>query len=173
MSFIGYAHDRCHTELNGFYVPCSKVEFMDVQSAIDDFFDQYSARLNCALWEGQFDPESTMQAFADEFIGASPLGIRSGKNDASFKEAISKGWSSYRELGINSMNILSKDITLLDGLHALVKVKWNCLYVTKTERTGEIEFEVFYLLQMRAGSLKIFAYITGDEQQAFKDAGLL
>lgn len=71
------------------------------------------------------------------------------------------------------MNIVSKSITLLDDLHAMVKVNWQCLFVTKEERTGEMDFEVVYILQMRSNTIKIFAYITGDEQEAFKKAGLI
>lgn len=146
---------------------------MNERNDIDDFFNQYAARVNWALWEGQFDTDGIMQAFSEDFIGASPLGVRAGKNDSVFKDAISKGWSFYRNLGIHSMNIISKNITLLDEFHAMVKVKWNCLYVTKTDRSGEIEFEVFYLLHIQANNIKIFAYITGDEQAAFKEAGLI
>jgi hypothetical protein len=47
------------------------------------------------------------------------------------------------------------------------------LFVTKDKREGAIDFEVIYLLQLRDERIKIFAYITGDEQKAFKDAGLL
>jgi hypothetical protein len=146
---------------------------MNERNDITDFFNQYAARVNWALWEGKFDTEGLMGCFSEDFIGASPLGVRVGKNDASFREAVSKGWTYYRDLGIHSMNIIDKRITQLNELHAMVKVKWQCLFVTNKGKAGEIGFDVFYILQMRASTIKIFAYITGDEQQAFREAGLI
>ena len=146
---------------------------MNEYNDIDDFFSQYAARVNWALWEGQFDADGIMHSFTEDFVGASPLGVLAGKNDATFKEAILRGWSYYRDLGIHSMNILRKSVTLLDGFHAMAKVNWQCLFVTKKGRSGEIDFEVIYILQMRANTIKIFAYITGDELEAFKEAGLI
>lgn len=39
--------------------------------------------------------------------------------------------------------------------------------------SGEIPFEVVYMVQYRDGAIKIFAYVTGDEQAAFKDYKLI
>ena len=60
-----------------------------------------------------------------------------------------KGWTFYKSIGILSMNIMSKQITVLDNFHALVKVQWNSSFVRKDKTEGDITFEVFYLLQKR------------------------
>lgn len=143
------------------------------ENAIDDFFYRYAARVNRALWGEQFDIDGVAEAFSDEFIGANPLGVRAGKNDVTFSETITKGWDFYKDIGINSMNILAKNIFILDEFHAMAKIQWQSLYSTKDGREGEIKFDVIYLLQLREEKIKIFAYITGDEKQALKDAGLL
>jgi hypothetical protein len=38
---------------------------------------------------------------------------------------------------------------------------------------GDIEFENFYFTQTKENEHKIFAYITGDEQAALKESGLV
>ena len=55
----------------------------------------------------------------------------------------------------------------------LVKVNWNSSFVRKDKTEGDISFDVFYLIQKIDEDIKIFAYITGDEQQALKDQGLI
>jgi len=140
---------------------------------IDQFFSRYESRFNDALSGAEFDVEQTVNSFTEHFLEASPLGVNAGKNDKNFREVISNGWSFYRDIGVQAMNILSKQITILDELHALVKVNWNSSFVRKDKTSGEISFDVFYLVQKLDGNIKIFSYITGDEQQALKDQGLI
>ena len=142
------------------------------ENVIDDFFNRYAARFNRALWNEQFDIDGVVEAFAEEFISAGPFGVQTGKNDQAFRDVIPKGWSYYKNLGIHSMNVLAKKIVFLDEFHAMARIQWQSLFATKDGREGEIEFEVIYILQLREEGIKIFAYITGDEQKAFKDAGL-
>jgi hypothetical protein len=140
---------------------------------IDQFFSRYESRFNDALSGAEPDIEQTVNSFTENFLEATPLGIITGKNDNNFKEMITKGWSFYKDIGIQAMNILSKQITILDDFHALVKVNWNSTFVRKDKTDGEISFDVFYLIQKLEEDIKIFAYITGDEQQALKDQGLI
>jgi len=140
---------------------------------IDQFFSRYESRFNDALSDGEPDVEQTVNSFAEHFLEATPLGVNVGKNDKNFREMISKGWSFYKDIGIQAMNILSKQITILDDFHALVKVNWNSSFIRKDKTDGEISFDVFYLIQKLDENIKIFAYITGDEQQALKDQGLI
>jgi hypothetical protein len=142
------------------------------QYEIENFFNRYEARVNDALSGAEPDVDEVVNSFASEFIEASPVGIISAKNDKKFRKAISHGWNFYREAGIHAMDIVSMQITLLDNLHAIVKVHWNSSFVRKNQTKGDIAFDVFYLLQKTGDELRIFAYITGDEQQALKDAGL-
>jgi hypothetical protein len=143
------------------------------QHEIENFFNRYEARVNDALSGTEPDLDETVNSFASEFIEASPAGVVSAKNDKKFRKAISQGWNFYKQVGIRTMDILSLQITILDNLHAIVKVHWNSTFVRKNETKGDIAFDVFYLLQKTGDDLRIFAYITGDEQQALKDEGLL
>jgi hypothetical protein len=70
------------------------------------------------------------------------------------------------------MKIRSKEISVLDDLHAIVKIFWSSFY-RHEQASGEIPFEVVYLVQCKEGSIKIFAYVSGDEQAAFKEHKLL
>lgn len=143
------------------------------QHEIENFFDRYEARVNDALSGAEPEIDETVKSFASDFIEASPAGIMAGKNDKKFRKVIRDGWSFYKEIGIRVMDIVSIQITILDNLHAIVKVHWNCSFVRKNKTHGDISFDVFYLLQKTGDDLKIFAYIAGDEQQSLKDAGLV
>ena len=65
------------------------------------------------------------------------------------------------------MNIVSKEITVLDNFHASVKISWTCFYENQGI-SGEIPFENFYIVHDQNGSIVIFAYVTGDEQGALR-----
>lgn len=143
------------------------------QHEIENFFDRYEALINDALSGSEPEIDEAVNSFASEFLEASPTGIITEKNDKDFREVISKGWNFYKEIGVRSMDILSIQVTILDNLHAIVKVHWNCTFIRKNNTEGDISFDIFYLLQKNGDDLKIFAYITGDEQQALKDAGLI
>lgn len=143
------------------------------QDKIDAFFDAYARRFNEALTGKEPDIEATVNSFAGCFIEASPLGVNCGKNDESFREAIPKGNAFYKSIGTESMNIESKQVTELDDYHFMVKVRWNSAYRKQDGSPEIIDFDVYYFLQYREEQLKIFAYITGDEQKVLKERGLL
>lgn len=140
---------------------------------LDQFFDLYEERFNKALRQGIMNIEETAGAFADSFIEASPVGIACGKNDEKFREMIPKGYEFYENIGTSSIDILSKDIILLDDFHAMVKVYWDCKYTKKDDSRGHVEFNVMYFVQSMNNTHKIFAYITGDEQKVLKEEGLI
>ncbi len=71
------------------------------------------------------------------------------------------------------MKIASLDITLLDDLHSMVKVHWQAIYNKKNGSEESIDFDVIYFVQMIDDQLKIFAYITGDEQGVLRERGLI
>lgn len=144
------------------------------QHEIDNFFHRYETRINDALEGNEPEVEETVRSFTESFIESSPSGVIVGTNDESFRKAIAEGWAYYRGIGITSMEILSTQITILDTLHAIVKVHWRSSFTRKKNSTeGDVNFDVFYLLQKRDDVIRIFAYITGDEQQALKDEGLI
>jgi hypothetical protein len=86
---------------------------------------------------------------------------------------IPQGWEFYRQIGVQSMNIQSKDVIMLDEMHAMVRVLWNCAFIRKDNTKGDISFEVIYMVQLRKEGPKIFAYVTGDEHKALSEEGLI
>jgi hypothetical protein len=111
------------------------------------------------------------QFFEQCFVESSPAGVTCGKNDEQFIEKVRSGFDFYKSIGSKSMTIVSKDITLLDDLHAMAKIYWRYSYV-KDEREGTIDFTNYYFVTTR-DQVKIFGYIAGDEQKALADKGLM
>lgn len=146
---------------------------MKNKSEINRFFEAYAARFNQALSGEDIDVDAVAGAFADCFIEAGPMGIALGKNDESFRKAIPEGYDFYRKIGTKSMQILSKDTLPLDEFHTMVRVHWKARYEPADGKRKEIDFDVIYLLQTIGTNPKIFVYITGDEQKALRDNGLI
>jgi hypothetical protein len=55
----------------------------------------------------------------------------------------------------------------------MVNVHWNSSYNRKDGSEVFIEFDVIYFVQIIDEKLKIFAYITGDEQAVLREKGLI
>jgi len=136
------------------------------------FFNEYEQRFNESL-QGTFpDIEGIRNAFAAYFVEGSPAGIICSKNDEKFKESIPLGLEFYKSIGTKSMLIKFIEVTKLDDLYSMAKVHWRATYL-QNDKEKALEFEVFYFLQTVGDAIKIFAYITGDEEQALKDNGLI
>ena len=140
---------------------------------LDSFFKSYALRVNEALQGISPDIEKTTRSFASCFVEASPVGIICGQNDKKFKKTIPEGYERYRKIGITSMTIVSKSISLLNDFHAMVTVNWKSSFTKKDNTSGSILFDVIYMLQTINNEYKIFAYITGDEEKALKEQGLV
>jgi hypothetical protein len=153
----------------------AKGSMMDnTRQQIEAFFQEYADRLNRALSNPpEVDVDATADAFAECFIEASPKGVSCGKNDEQFRIQIPKGLAFYHSIGTQSMNILSTAITQLDDFHWQVKAHWEAAYQKQDGTRDVIPFDVLYFLQLLNSKLKIFAYITGDEEQMYKDHGLV
>jgi hypothetical protein len=152
----------------------------DVKQKVKHFFQAYEARFMRALQgdnkiEGAVDDiEGTVNAFAEHFIEASPAGVVAGKNDETFRKMIPRGNEFYRSIGTQLMKIRNIDVTELNEYHVMATIEWDSRYKRNDDgKEIAISFEVIYLLQHIGGELKIFAYITGDEQQALREAGLI
>lgn len=139
---------------------------------IETFFNHYEKRVNDALNGKKINADEAADSFADCFIESSPLGVICGKNDAEFKKQMLKGYEFYKKIGITSMDILSKEITVLDEYHVMAKIYWRSNY-QKDKAAGKIDFEVSYFLNFKDSNHKIFAFITGDEEKALKEHGLV
>jgi hypothetical protein len=145
-----------------------------VNQRIEEFFERYEARLSGALAETpEVNVEATAAAFTACFIEANPNGVLCGQNDDMFRAQIPKGFEFYRNIGTQSMKILSLDVTPLDHFHSMAKVHWEARYLKKGGSRDVIDFDVIYFLQTLGEDPKIFAYITGDEQKILRERGLI
>ena len=141
---------------------------------IRDFFAQYEARVNSALQAtAKADAKATAQAFSDCFIAANPGGVACGKNDEQFQLQILQGFEYYRSIGTKSMKISGLKVTALDEFHVQAIIRWQSDYVRRDGKGERIDFDVIYLLQTIGERPKIFAYITGDEERALREKGLI
>ncbi len=143
-----------------------------VDKKLKEFFREYEARFNRAM-AGSIETEATANAFASCFLEANPFGVNCGKNDDQFRAVIPRGYEFYRNIGTKSMKIASLDITPLDDYHSMAKVHWQAIYRKKDGSEECIEFDVIYFVQTINDQLKIFAYITGDEQGVLRERGLI
>ena len=140
---------------------------------IEEFFNAYESHFNDAISNESIDMEEVVSAFANCFVESSPAGVFCGQNDAGFLDKIKQGFEFYKRIGTRGMNIISKEITLLDDFHSLAKIYWRYSYV-KDNAPGTIDFNVFYLVNtIYDNEIKIFAYIAGDEKKALKERGLI
>jgi hypothetical protein len=138
---------------------------------IEEFFNDYESHFNKGILNQQLNVKDEIaRSFENCFIESSPAGVICGKNDDQFVEKIKSGFAFYKSIGSKGMNIVSKDIALLDDLHALVKVYWRYSYI-KDDKEGAIDFTNYYLVTTN-DQVKIFAYIAGDEQKALSEKGL-
>lgn len=144
------------------------------RAKIEQFFEAYESRTNQALADQPvIDVDGVTSSFAVSFLEASPKGVSAGKNDAEFRKAVPQGLEFYRNIGTKSMHITQKTITQLDDYHWMVKAHWQAKYAQKEGKSDMIDFDVIYFLQILDDQPKIFTYITGDEEQTYKDHGLV
>lgn len=141
------------------------------KKSIEEFFSAYEAHFNNSLTSDHVTKDEMSQFFEGCFVESSPAGVICGRNDEQFIEKIQSGFEFYKSIGSKSMTIVSRDITLLDELHALAKIYWRYTYI-KDEREGTIDFTNYYFVTTR-DQVKIFGYIAGDEQKALADSGLM
>jgi hypothetical protein len=141
---------------------------------INAFFEAYENRFNASLTTGKVDVKGTSESFAKCFIEASPLGVNCGKNNFILRFMIPRGYAFYKKIGTKSMKILSKEITPIDTFHSMVKVRWSSAYIRQSDGSPiTIDFDVTYFLQHLKDEMKIFAYVTGDEQKTLRDMELI
>ena len=147
----------------------------DHEPAIRRFFEAYQGRMNAALQQPPVvDVPGVAAAFARYFVGSNPTQVFGGRNGWLFRLMMRRGYAHYRRIGTQRMEIRELSITPLDDFHVLARTHWWSSYRRKSGAGVEIEFDNIYLLHVAAGKEpKIFAYVTGDEQQVLRDHGLL
>jgi hypothetical protein len=138
------------------------------------FLWKYAEKISKALGDPpEVDVEGMANAFTDCYIESSPAGVVCINIDDKFRAKLSERMTFYRSIGTKSMKIVSVDVTEINDLNALAKVHWDSRYMKKDGTEVAIEFDIFYLIQVKDKTPKIFAYISGDEQKALQEKGLL
>ncbi|MDR0786677.1 MAG: nuclear transport factor 2 family protein [Gemmatimonadota bacterium] len=136
------------------------------------FFEDYVAAFNGALHELS-DFEAVRAAFASCFVGAGPAGVVCGQNDSSFLEYLRNGYAFYRSIGTRRMILLRVEETLIDATHRMARVFYSSEYARHDGTMVTIDFDVTYMLRFADGTPRIFAFVTGDEQAALREHGLI
>jgi hypothetical protein len=145
---------------------------MIIKEEVEDFFNRYASTMNNALFGDPVDENCFLDFFSSYVVGANPAGVFGGKNDMDFGKSIKSGIDFYKRIGVISMNIIAKDVEILDEYHSKARISWECIY-NKEKKSGEIAFDVVYLVQVKNHTVKIFAYVTGDEQKALREHELI
>ena len=145
----------------------------EIHTRIEAFFESYKSHFNKALARNDKETDDAFSgSFETCFVASGPQGVQCDKNDKSFIAAMKQGMEFYRSIGSKSMQIRNNEVTVLDSLHAISKISWRYVY-RKDEKEGFIDFYVFYFLLIKPDTIKIFGYITGDEQSALRQHGLI
>ena len=149
------------------------MERIELPIQIREFFNAYEENFNRALSGDDKNLETHLaKSFADCFVAASPMGIQCGKRGDEFLENIRQGIHFYRSIGSESMHIRQLDTIVLNGIHFLVQVEWRYTY-NHNNKNGIIDFQVHYLVRCGQDGVQIFGYVTGDEQKALMEHGLI
>lgn len=143
-----------------------------MEAEIRKLFERYERGFNQAL-DGQADMDAVVSLYASEFISAAPVGVRAGKNDDTFRQALAKGYDHYREIGMKAMRIRDVRISAIDDLHCVVRVAWTATYVRPEQPEVAIDFDVHYFVQTLDGTAKVFGWVSGDEGALLKRHGIV
>lgn len=142
------------------------------KETLEKFFQRYECFFMKSL-NGEPDAVEMSELYAPEFIAASPLGVLTGKNDDGFRQALSSGYEQYREIGTKGMYVRGVGMSQIDELHCVAHVAWTASYETPDERQIDIDFNVHYLMQELDGKLRIFGWVSGNEQELLKRYGVI
>lgn len=142
-----------------------------METAVRGLFERYESIFNRSLG-GKVDMNELASLYASEFIGAAPTGVRAGKNDDQFKQAMAQGYDHYRTIGTKEMRIRNIRLSPIDELHCVAHVSWAATYAPKDQPDVAIDFDVHYLVQTLNGEPKVFGWVSGDEQALLKKHGI-
>jgi hypothetical protein len=143
-----------------------------METSVRTLFERYERSFNRAL-AGEVDMDETTSFYAPEFIGASPAGIMTGRNDKTLRQALTRGYAHSREIGTKAMRIRDIRLTALGEQHCVAHVAWTATYARQDRAQIEIAFDVHYLVQMLDGDPKIFGWVSGDENAELKKHGVI
>lgn len=142
------------------------------KDSLKQFFQRYEQFFMQSL-DGELDDTVMSELYASEFIAASPLGVLTGKNDTNFQQALSEGYEQYRKIGTKEMRVRDVEMLPIDDLHCVADVAWTASYEVANGQQVNIDFNVHYLMQNLNGKLRVFGWISGNEQELLKEYGVL
>ena len=143
-----------------------------MESAVRKLFERYRSFFNRSL-RGEIDLDEVASLYASEFIGAAPAGVRTGKNDDQFRQAMTQGFVHYRSIGTKEMRIRSVRLSPIDEHHCVAHVAWTATYARKDQPDVAIDFDVHYFVQKLDEAPKVFGWVSGDEQALLKKHGVI
>ncbi|RWC86504.1 MAG: nuclear transport factor 2 family protein [Mesorhizobium sp.] len=145
---------------------------MIAETEVAKFFAAYAEFYNDALLP-EADLKDVADIYSSAFISVTPGAVMAGENGKQLIEIMKKGFEGYRTIGAGKMTCKDVSVTPIDRDHCVAKVQWAGEYQNKKAALITIDFEVSYLLERRDGKLKVFGWISGDEQAEFRKHGLL
>jgi hypothetical protein len=143
-----------------------------MEADVRKLFERYERLFNEAL-TGDVDLDEVASLYASEFIGAAPAGVRTGKNDEPFRQAMAAGYAHYRAIGTKAMRMRDIRFLPMDDRHGVAHVAWTATYARKNRPDVAIDFDVHYLVQDLDGRPKVFGWVTGDEQALLREHHIL
>ena len=144
---------------------------MTVES-IKEFFSRYQLFFTKAL-AGNLDADELLALYTSDFIAASPSGVMTGKNDDTLSQNMINGYAYYRSIGTKSMQVRSIRLSPIDNQHAVAHVAWVAVYEKDMQPDISIDFEVHYFMQELDGRLKVFGWVSGNEQALLREHGIV
>ena len=143
-----------------------------MEASVRKLFERYERVFNAAL-HGDVDMDDVAALYAADFIAASPAGVMTGKNDEQLKQVMAQGYARYRAIGTKEMRIRQLRISPMDEHHCVAHVAWRATYVRNDKPDVTIDFDVHYLVQQLGAEPKVFGWVSGDEQAALKEHGII
>ena len=142
-----------------------------MEASVRKFFDRYEKVFNQSLG-GRTDMDEVAALYASEFVAASPAGVMTGKNDEQLKQMMAQGYARYRAMGTKGMRIRDVRFSPIDDHHGVAHVAWTATYARRDQPDVAIDFDVHYLVQNLDGELKVFGWVSGDEQALLREYGV-
>lgn len=143
-----------------------------MEAAVRRLFERYEEVVGRSL-AGQMDLDEIASLYASDFIGASPGGVMSGKNDDRFREAAAEGYARYRAIGTREMRVREVRLSPIDALHCVAHVGWRATYARPELDDTVIDFDVHYLVQVLDGAARVFGWVSGDEEAVLREHGIV
>lgn len=143
-----------------------------MDAAVRKLFERYERVFNQSL-NGDLIMEEVTSLYTTDFIAASPAGVMGGRIDEDFKQVLVDGYEHYRAIGTKEMRIRDVRLSPIDDLHCVAHVAWKAVYARTGKPDATIDFDVHYLVHDQGGEVKVFGWVSGDEQALLKQHGII